>query len=157
MEKESSFYIRRFGDRDRITTKVGESSQVQQNLLAETDINAIMAKYQKTGLITHVNKYAGEYGDFSGIPDFKTGLERVHAAEDMFMSLPAKIRDRFHNDPGEFIAFATNPSNLEEMQKIGLAPEKAASAAERPTLVAKEAADPPKEAPKPKSDPKGDQ
>lgn len=127
---------------------------MQQNLQSETDINLMMAKYQKTGLFTHVNKYAGQYGDFSGVPDYKTGLERVQAAEEMFMSLSATVRDRFNNDPAKFIDFATNADNLEEMQKMGLAPKKAQAEAERPKLEAKAEADPPKEATKPV---KGDQ
>lgn len=115
--------IRRYGDRKRVKQHVGEDTLVQQNMAGETDINNIMAKYQKTGLLTHVARYAGNYGDFSEVPDYKTGVERVMAAEEMFMSLPAKIRDRFNNDPGKFIEFATDEKNLEEMRSMGLAPE----------------------------------
>jgi len=114
--------IRKFGDRRPVRQHVGETSRVQQNLRDETDINRIMAKYERTGILTHVNRYAGEYGDFSGVPDYKSGVERVLAAEEMFMSLPAKIRDRFGNDPGNFIDFATDRGNIDEMRKMGLAP-----------------------------------
>jgi len=141
--------IKKFGDRSAVRQHIGEESRVQQHLAKETDINYIMSKYQKTGLFTHVNKYAGQYGDFSEVPDYKTGLERVQAADEMFMSLPAKIRDRFFNDPAQFIEFATNPDNLTEMQEMGLAPKKAQAAVERPPLGTKAEADPPKEAPKP--------
>lgn len=108
-----------------------------------------MAKYQKTGVLTHVNQYAGQYGDFSGVPDYKTGLERIQAADEMFMSLPAKIRDRFSNDPANFIAFATDEKNLEEMREMGLAPKKAKAVEDQPKDQTKAVADPPKEAPKP--------
>jgi len=125
--------IKKYGDRSAVRQHIGETTRVQQNLHAETDINRIMAKYQKTGLLTHVNTYAGEYGDFSGVPDYKTGLERVQAAEEMFMSLPAKIRDRFNNDPAKFIDFATNPDNVGDMRDMGLAPP--LPAAPEPTIV----------------------
>jgi len=125
--------IRKFGDRVASRQHTGETTRVQQNLHETTDINRIMAKYQKTGLLTHVNTYAGEYGDFSGVPDYKTGLERVQAAEEMFASLPAKIRDRFFNDPARFIEFATDKSNQQEMRDLGLAPP--LPAAPEPTIV----------------------
>lgn len=119
------FEIRKFNERHSYKQEVGEVSLTQQNMAADTDINNILAKYRTTGVLTHVAKYAGQYGDFSGVPDYKTGLEMVMAAEDMFMSLPANIRDRFGNDPGRFIEFATNKDNQEELQKMGLAPRPA--------------------------------
>lgn len=117
--------ILKFGDRNRSQQPVGEKSMTQQNMAAETDINNIMAKYEKHQILTHINKYAGEYGDFSGVPDYREGLERIMAAEEMFQSLPAKIRDRFNNDPANFIEFATNGENLPELRKMGLAPPEA--------------------------------
>jgi hypothetical protein len=39
----------------------------------------------------------------------------------MFMSLPAKIRSRFQNDPGAFLDFVQNPENRDEMIELGLA------------------------------------
>lgn len=119
------FEIRKFGDRHPVRQHVGEVSMTQQNMAAETDINNIMAKYQKTGILTHVSKYAGQYGDFSGVPDYKTGLELVMAAEEMFMSLPSLIRERFGNDPARFIDFATDSDNQDELIKMGLAPQPA--------------------------------
>lgn len=109
-------------DHKRVMQHVGEDTRVQQHLAEETDINFIMAKYQKTGLLTHVSRYAGEYGDFSSVPDYQTGLDRIRAADEMFESLPAKIRDRFGNNPANFIGFATDPENLQELRKMGLAP-----------------------------------
>lgn len=151
----SKLKIVAFGDRTRVRQETGETSLTQQSLAAETDINAIMRKYEKTGVITHVARYAGEYGDFSGVPDYKTGLERIMAADEMFASLPARIRDRFGNDPANFIEFATNPENLPELRKMGLAPEEAPPP--KPQLV--QVVEPPEPAqPAPKSKPaKGDQ
>lgn len=107
----------------RVKQHVGEESRTQQHMAGETDINNIMRKYEKTGILTHVSRYAGQYGDFSGVPDYKTGVELVMAADEMFMSLPAKIRDRFNNDPAQFIDFATDEENLEELRSMGLAPK----------------------------------
>lgn len=114
--------IRKPYERTRFKQHIGEGSHVQQNLRQETDVNFIMAKYKKTGALSHVMSTAGQYGDFSDVPDYKAGLERVMAADTMFMQLPAKIRDRFSNDPANFIEFATNPENLGELRSLGLAP-----------------------------------
>lgn len=128
----------------RVKQHIGERSRTQQNFGPETDINRIMAKYEKTGLLTHVSTYAGQYGDFSGVPDYKSGLERIMAADEMFMSLPARIRDRFNNDPAQFIEFATDEKNLDSLREMGLAPKPAPAPA--PTKV--EVVNPPDKAPK---------
>lgn len=117
--------ILKFGERRRVLQVVGEHSLTQQNMAEETDINFIMKKYEKQGILTHVARYAGEYGDFSGVPDYQTGLNMVMAAEEMFQSLPARIRDRFGNDPAQFIEFATDKKNQDELIKMGLAPQPA--------------------------------
>lgn len=143
-----NFKIRKPHDpHGRVKQHIGERSRTQQHLRDETDINHIMRKYEKTGILTHVARYAGEYGDFSGVPDYKTGIERIQAAEDMFMSLPARIREKFQNDPGKFIDFATNPENQAELRTLGLAPPEP-PVAERSKLVAEGGSEPPKEAKK---------
>ena len=100
---------------------VGES-MTQQHMKDECDINNIMAKYQKTGLITHVAKYEGNYDDFTVMPDFKTAMDTMMAAQDMFLTLPSDVREKFDNDPGTFVEFATDSCNYEEMVELGLVP-----------------------------------
>jgi phage internal scaffolding protein len=145
--------IRKFGDRPRVKQEIGEEeSMVQQHLAEETDINVIMKRYQRTGELRHVTPMAGEYGDFSDVPDYKSAMERIMAADALFMELPAAVRDRFGNDPAQFIEFATDKSNLDELRKLGLAPE--APGAPEPQLV-KVVQEP--DGPDPKKPGKGDQ
>lgn len=146
--------IRAFGWRKSVKQEIGEDpGMVQQHLAEDTDINNIMRRYQKTGELRHVTGMAAEYGDFSNVPDYKTAMENIMAADDLFMELPAKLRDRFNNDPAQFIEFATDPSNQDELRKMGLAPE--APKPPEPQLV-KVVSEPDGPDPKPKS-PKGDQ
>lgn len=93
----------------------------QQHFKAETEINNILRKYDKTGLITHVNNATAQYGDFTEVNEYQESLNRVIAAQDAFMALPSAVRKRFANDPGEFFEFATNPENAAEMVAMGLA------------------------------------
>lgn len=142
-----------WGMRTRVQQDPGpEESQVQQHLAAETDINNIMAKYAKTGELRHISPMMGEYGDFSDAPDYQTALNRIMDAENLFMELPARVRDRFGNDPAQFVVFATDGKNIDELRSLGLAPE--APKPPEPQLV-KVVSEP--EGLKPKPSPKGDQ
>lgn len=97
-------------------------TRAKQSMKDECDINKIIPNYSKTGLITHVNTIQGHYGDFADVDEYQISLNNVLAAQDAFLELPAKIRARFANSPYEFVEFATNPDNLDEMRKMGLAP-----------------------------------
>lgn len=97
-------------------------SLTHQSMAGETDINNIMRKFEKTGILEHRNTFEGKYGDFTDTPqDYHESMNAVLAANDMFETLPAKIRRRFGNDPGQFLDFVGDPNNSKEMIKMGLA------------------------------------
>ena len=102
------------------TECVGES-KTQQQFKRECDINHLMAKYQKTGLMTHVNLYQGDYSDLTDLPDYQTSLNKVMDAQAAFDSLPSKIRAQFNNEPSLFLDFVSDSSNIDEMIEMGLA------------------------------------
>lgn len=83
------------------------------------DINKIIKKYDKTGIITHVQKIEARYGDVTGI-DFFNAQQLYLNAQNMFNELPAEIRKRFRNNAGEFLEFMEQDSNREEAIKLGL-------------------------------------
>ena len=99
----------------------GTPEITQQNFKNESDVNTILRRYDKTGLITHVNNSTAQYGDYTEINEYKHNLEAVIQAQDNFNQLPSHIRKRFGNDPGEFFEFATNPANQDDLVKLGLA------------------------------------
>ena len=134
-----------FGKKPPVKAHVGEGSTVQQQFKESTDINNIMKKYEKDGVLLHVNRYQGAYGDFTVLPDFQTAMHKMMDAQDMFMTLPASIRKKFNNDPGEFVEFATDPENQDQLRELGLAPK------------VKPGEEPKQEQPKPaEQSPKGD-
>jgi phage internal scaffolding protein len=98
--------------------KIGRTEQHHKS---DVDINNILRKYDKTGLIVHVNKAVADYGDYTEVNEYKENLNAVMNAQNMFNELPSHIRKRFANDPGEFIEFVTNPDNAQEMVDLGLA------------------------------------
>lgn len=88
------------------------------------DINRIMKRYEKTGALPDMIVRNATYGDFAEVPDFQEALNIVRKAELQFNSLEASIRNRFNNNPAEFLAFVNDPSNMDEMIKMGLAVKK---------------------------------
>lgn len=97
-------------------------SLTRQEFADECDINNLMAQYEKSGVISHVNRTPAQYLDLSETPDLQTAINMIRDAETAFMTLPAKTRAEFENNPVEFIKFAENPENLEKMREWKLAP-----------------------------------
>nr|QJB20187.1 MAG: internal scaffolding protein [Microvirus sp.] len=95
-------------------------SRTKQSMKAECDINGIMKRYERTGVITHLAQRQAYFADVSEVPDFAAALESVRKAEDMFMSLPAKIRKEFGNDAGAYVEFCSDPANRDRMVELGI-------------------------------------
>lgn len=109
-----------YSTKKRKSFKTTGLSKTQQNFKAECDINNILKKYRKTGLLEHVNQYAGKYEDLSNPTDYQTALNIVIDAQASFDSLPSDIRRKFDNNPGKFLEFANNPDNITAMEDLGL-------------------------------------
>jgi phage internal scaffolding protein len=98
------------------------------------DIKKIIQQYDRTGLITHVNKSVAAYGDFTAVNEYQQSLDIVNKAQEAFNEIPSNVRKKFGNDPGAFFEFATDPKNHEELVEMGLAhPKQGGSAPEAPS------------------------
>lgn len=97
--------------------------RVKQSFVAECDINNILKQYSATGQLRHISAKAeqGQYLDLPDDLDFQSSMNIVKAGEVAFASLPAKTRDRFGNDPANFLLFMADPENQDEAIKLGLA------------------------------------
>ena len=95
-----------------------EPTLAQQQYKDESDINNILRQFNITGQLPVA--LSPRYGDFTGISDYKTALDRVIAADEEFMSLPAELRARFDNEPANLIEFLDNEGNRAEAEKLGL-------------------------------------
>lgn len=85
----------------------------------ECDINKIMARFQKTGALDHYARHAPQYGDTTGV-DYLDALNVVANANTMFEELPSSVRERFENDPAQFLDFVQDSKNSDEMVELGL-------------------------------------
>lgn len=99
-----------------------EPSMTRQEFAEECDINTIMAQYEKHGVINHYNRQAPAYLDLTDVPDLASALRVLNDADAAFMTLSARLRAEFDNDPVKFVAFAEKGENLEKMREWGLAP-----------------------------------
>jgi len=98
-------------------------SMTKQEFKRECDINNIVKHFSTHGMVNHINAKAaqGAYQDLPDSMDFQESLHTIKAAETAFMTLPAKVRDRFGQDPAQFLAFMADPENIDEIRKLGLA------------------------------------
>jgi len=95
------------------------SRWTKQSFKDECDINTIMSRYQSTGEMPVINERAPQYLDATGM-DFQDMQNKVVEAQNLFNDLPSSLRNRFHNDPAEFLEFCGDPANRDEMSKLGL-------------------------------------
>lgn len=106
--------------RVRVRTLNTEATMTQQQFADECDINNIVKRYERTGEIVHRNQKTGIYADFTEITNYHDMMDKVLYAQDAFMTLPAKIRTKFRNDPGELLSFLQDSKNLKEAEELGL-------------------------------------
>ncbi|QCQ84950.1 internal scaffolding protein [Blackfly microvirus SF02] len=100
-------------------------SLTRQEFADECDINNLMAQYEKTGTISHFNNGQPQYLDLTEMPDdLQTSLELMKEAELSFMRLPALVRKEFDNNPIDFVTYAMDPTNIDQLREWGLAAPK---------------------------------
>jgi len=102
-----------------VRIKFPKKGMTKQMHKEECDINHIMLKFQKSGVIDHVNKHQQDYG-FCTSTDLHESLNLINTANDMFDELPSQARKKFHNNPGEFLDYVQDPENKEKLFDLGL-------------------------------------
>lgn len=105
---------------ERLKTMPKGKSRTLQSFAEESEMNNILAKYAKTGVITHLAKHGPNYPDLPTGLDFHSAMNLVVDAQTMFNELPSNIRSRFVNDPVQFLEFMTTAGNDAEMIELGL-------------------------------------
>ncbi len=92
----------------------------QQSFKEECDINNILKKYVKTGLLTHVAQNEGRYADISEVGSYHDAVTRVIETRKFFAGLPPELRLEFGNDPAVFLDFMADPANEDEIRRLDL-------------------------------------
>jgi phage internal scaffolding protein len=120
----------RFSPQQRVITESGEGA-AQQHFKELCDLNRIMAKFEATRTISHYAKTPPEYTIVPAIT-LQEAMNTVARANSMFEELPAKIRQRFSNDPTSLATFLDDPNNHAEAITLGILPEEPVRAPEEP-------------------------
>lgn len=96
--------------------------RTKQSFRDECDINVVMARFEATGVLDMalVSRRQAAFGNFAEGVDFLEANLRLLEAREAFGSLPAKVRDRFLNDPARLLDFLSDESNRKEAEELGL-------------------------------------
>ena len=93
----------------------------EQSHKAACDVNNIMARYTRTGVMEHIRQFEPVYSEVMP-DDYHTSMNVVGEAKSMFEELPSTLRRHFGDDVSAFLDFcATSPDASGELQ--GLAEE----------------------------------
>lgn len=106
----------------------------------DVDINKIMDKHRSTGFVTHVQLGTPVYGDFSTELSYQESRNHLINAETLFLSLPARVRNKCENDPAKLITLMET-ATPEELVELGLKNP----VSEKPVIPPDQRSDPPKE------------
>lgn len=96
-----------------------EPSLTKQSFAEEVDINTIVRRFGLTGQLPS-DVRVPQYADFDEVVDYHSAMLLVRQAQESFMELPAHVRARFHNEPGELVAFVSDEKNREEAERLGI-------------------------------------
>lgn len=110
-------------DRDDASLATGlaceDETLAQQQFKEECDINTILERFGQTGEVpTNVRQPLDM--DFIEAYDFQSAQNALVEAQQAFDAMPAKVRERFKNDPAEFIEFFQLEENRAEGERLGL-------------------------------------
>lgn len=97
----------------------GDPGKTQQSFGEECDINTIVRRFGVTGVLPQ-GPSVPTYGDFCEVGNFQEAMAVVVRARESFAALPAEVRSRFQNDPGEFVDFCADESNFDEAARLGI-------------------------------------
>lgn len=104
----------------RVTFNSGKQLVTKQHFKAECDIHNILRQYQRTGIIQHISRQSAAYADLPDHVDYQQALHIQMQAEEAFASLPSVVRDKFSNDPGQFLAALSDPSHKDYLTEVGI-------------------------------------
>ena len=110
----------------RVQIKCDDPPLTVQGFKDQCDLRKLMQRFGRVADFAEYVKSqnlarSGRFGDFSSVPDYRVALDMIREADAKFTALPAIVRERFRDDPATFLDFCSDPKNLDEMRKLGLA------------------------------------
>jgi len=122
---KAAVYIRSAYDGRRVRQTLycdPKKDRTQQSFKDECDINVLMKRYEKTGILPTGRDLPPQFGDVTSV-DFMESMNQVATVRGVFSQLDARTRARFENDPAQMLDFMADPANRAEAVKLGLLPK----------------------------------
>lgn len=130
------------GVKDGITFT--QPSATMQNFKDDADINCIISRFETTGVLVDPTvpvSRTPQFGDFSELPSFQESQNVIVVATNAFNALPAKIRERFGNNPATYFDFVQGlekgSDEYAEAVRLGIVDEPANGSHEVPAGTVK--------------------
>lgn len=111
-------FITAYGPKIKVGVATGKGL-TKQSHRDECDINVIMKRYEKSGVLPDYGGQQGRYLDCTGA-QFQEAMNIIAKGRSIFAELPAAVRARFENDPAKMLDFVNDPENREEALRLGL-------------------------------------
>lgn len=108
------------GQRVRLAKSFSLDSRTKQSFKDECDLNQIIERYARTGVLDHMSSTTPKYIDCTTVSDYQTAMTAITEAQDQFAALPARVRRFFDNDPEQFLAAFENPDMRDDLLDLGL-------------------------------------
>ena len=83
----------------------------------ETDLGKLLAKAQRTGTLSHIQKFEREYGVKDPFT-YEDAMNAIARQNSMFAELPSEVRNEFGNSPAAFSSFVQAHSADEIKEKL---------------------------------------
>ncbi len=94
-----------------------DDGRTKQAFADEANIVKIMARAEKAGTISHLDKFEGVYVDYSNF-DFQEQTNQLARGNSIFAELPGEIRQEFAQSPTKFFAYVNDPANKEDLRRL---------------------------------------
>jgi phage internal scaffolding protein len=98
---------------NRVITNIEGPSLTKTDQAKHVEVNNIIKRYARTGVIDHLRRAEGVYADVSEIGSYQEAMQTVLEARESFEELPSGLRSRFGNDPAAFVDWATSATTAE--------------------------------------------
>lgn len=95
-------------------------TRTKASAAGDVNVNEIIKKHRRTGVVTHWSGKTPMYGDFTQSVDLHSALNLVREAEAAFMELPAEVRKVAKNDPAYFLELLAQEAGTAELVSAGL-------------------------------------
>ena len=106
-----------FGENEEVFTPVYDDGRTKQEFADECDVNKILKRAQKTGMLSHYDVHKSAYADYDEFDFLQAQLKLTRGVE-IFEALPSEVRREFGNDPGAFFSFVNDPANEMDLKDL---------------------------------------